>query len=89
MVTLIAFSAAIAVRDVLVEPDRDRLTDADDLAVAGQQVGHRQVLRASGSGRSSGGGRAAEAQRLARSACSACCSPAARWSASVRPSGLS
>ena len=44
MVTLIARWAASAVRDVLVEPNRDRLTDADDFAVVGQDVGHREVL---------------------------------------------
>ena len=44
MVTLIACCGRQPVRDVLVEADRDGLTDADDLAVVGQHVGHRQVL---------------------------------------------
>ena len=52
------------VRDVLVEADRDGLTDAHDLAVVRQHVGHRQVLRRVGLERHLLAGGTAETQRL-------------------------
>ena len=68
-----------AVRDVLVELDGDRLADADDLAVVGHDVRHGQVVAASASGRSSDRLVTPPSPATARSACSSCCSRAARW----------
>ena len=58
---------------------RDRLTDADDLAVARDHVRHRQVLRRMGLEGHPPGGGPAEPGRIPPSACSACCSRAVRW----------
>ena len=69
------------VRDVLVEADRDGLADADDLAVVRAARRASSGSRANASGTSSAGWRHRRGRATAPSACSACCSRAARWCA--------
>src|SRR6202051_562853 len=52
------------VGDVLVEPDRHRLTDAHDLAVARSDVGHREVSGGTGGEAHLAARRPAQPERL-------------------------